>query len=225
MPAYSTSLWSSVGRKAMMALTGLGLVAFVTVHLIGNLILLKGDADAFNIYAHFYMKLGGALYVIEAGLVAVFLVHIVSAIRVYLSKRKARPQNYIKKADAGGKSRKTVSSVSMIFTGLTLLVFLVIHLLNFKYGPHYSTLVEGVEMRDLYRVVIDTYAQPLWTGFYVFCMVLLGFHLRHGFWSAFQSLGVLQPRCSNFIYGLGVAIALLLAFGFVIIPIWIFLNS
>ena len=105
MPALPTSLWSSVARKALMALTGLALIGFLAVHLLGNLILLTGNADAFNLYSNIYASMGSFLYVIEAGLVAFFLIHIVSGVTVALGKMKARPVSYEKTANAGGPSR------------------------------------------------------------------------------------------------------------------------
>ena len=223
MPALPTSLWSSVARKALMAVTGLALIGFLVVHLAGNLLLLKGDADAFNLYSHFYAELGNLLYVIEAGLVAFFLIHIISGVTVWLGKRKARPVGYAKVANAGNPSRKTFSSVSMIYTGILVGVFLVVHIASLKYGPHYTTTIDGVEMRDLYKLVIEVFTTPAWVAFYVIIMALLGFHLRHGFWSAFQSLGALQPRLSGLIYAIGLLVAFIFAFGFIIIPLWIFI--
>ncbi|KAA3612581.1 MAG: succinate dehydrogenase [Calditrichaeota bacterium] len=225
MPALPTSLWSSVARKALMALTGLALIGFLIVHLLGNLILLSGNADAFNLYSNIYASMGSFLYVIEAGLVAFFLIHIVSGITVALGKMKARPVSYKKVANAGGPSRKTVSSVTMIYTGVLLLVFLVFHVVSLKYGAHYDTTIGGEKMRDLYKLVVENFQQPYIVAGYVIIMTLLGFHLRHGFWSAFQSLGALQPRFSNMIYIIGVFIAIILAIGFLFVPIWIFLNS
>ncbi len=225
MPALPTSLWSSVARKAFMALTGLALIGFLIVHLLGNLILLSGDADAFNLYSNIYASMGSLLYVIEAGLVAFFLIHIISGITVAIGKMKARPIAYKKVANAGGPSRKSVSSVSMIYTGTILFVFLVFHIVSLKYGAHYDVTIAGEKVRDLHKLVIENFQQPYIVGGYVITMLLLGFHLRHGFWSAFQSLGALQPRFSGLIYAIGVLIAILFAIGFIIIPIWIFLNA
>ena len=225
MPALPTSLWSSVARKAFMALTGLALIGFLIVHLAGNLILLSGNADAFNLYSNIYANMGSLLYVIEAGLVAFFLIHIVSGITVAIGKMKARPVAYKKVANAGGPSRKSVSSVSMIYTGIILGLFLVFHIVTLKYGAHYEVFIAGEKVRDLHKLVIENFQQPYIVAGYVITMLLLGFHLRHGFWSAFQSLGALQPRFSGLIYTIGVLIAIIFAVGFIVIPIWVFLNA
>ena len=113
----------------------------------------------------------------------------------------------------------------MIYTGLTLFVFLALHLKTFKYGPYYQTVVDGVVMRDLHRLVIETFQSLWYVVFYVACMALFFFHLRHGFWSAFQSLGVNHPRLNNHIMLAGKGIAAFLGVGFLIIPIWIYINA
>jgi succinate dehydrogenase / fumarate reductase cytochrome b subunit len=110
----------------------------------------------------------------------------------------------------------------MILTGIVVLIFVGVHLKSFKYGPHYSTEVDGVVMRDLHRLVVQKFSRVEYVAGYVVAMVFLGFHLRHGFWSAFQSLGVHHPRFTPVIYGTGVVLAILLAAGFIVLPVWIF---
>lgn len=225
MPSFSSSLWSSVGKKVLMALTGLIMILFLIEHLAGNLLLYGENPDPFNEYSHFLISFGSILYVAELGLVALFLVHVVAAVSVWLGKRRARPDNYALVRSAGPPSRKTIYSTTMIYTGIVLFVFLVIHLKTFKYGPHYTTTVDGVEMRDLHKLVIEVFRQPGYVIGYVAVMILMGFHLRHAFWSAFQSLGVNHPRYSPLIYGLGIIIAVLLTVGFLGIPIWIYFRE
>lgn len=219
-------LWSSVGKKIINALTGLALVVFVIVHLIGNLKLLYGDPGPFNHYAHFYEELGILLYIVELGLLAMFIFHIIMAVAVWLDKRRARPEKYLKTADAGSPSKKTWSSKNMIITGLVLFVFTVVHLKHFKYG---AGVTEGyvynegdLVMRDLYRLVIEGFSNIYVVIAYTVAMILLGFHLRHGFWSAFQSLGVQHPRLVPLIYTVGILVAIVLAVGFVFLPVYIY---
>ena len=200
------------------------LTVFVIGHLLGNLSLFVGP-DSFNLYTYKLTQLGALLYVIEFGLVAVFLIHAVAGISVYLKKRKARPDSYSKAGNAGGNSQKSVSSQSMIWTGLLLFVFTWLHLKTFKFGPHYTTTIDGVTMRDLYRLVIEVFQSPTYVIGYVLIMILLGVHLRHGFWSAFQSLGVTNPRLKPAIYSLGILISLVLAVGFLTIPVWILFGG
>jgi succinate dehydrogenase / fumarate reductase cytochrome b subunit len=116
----------------------------------------------------------------------------------------------------------------MIITGVILLVFIILHIAQFKFGPGvaegYVATVDGKEVRDLHRLVVETFRQPIWAVGYMGVMVLLGLHLRHGFWSAFQSLGMINPRLSGVISLIGVALALLLAVGFLGIPLWILVD-
>jgi succinate dehydrogenase / fumarate reductase cytochrome b subunit len=219
-------VWSSVGKKVIDALTGLALLAFVIIHLIGNLSLLRGDPGPFNQYAHFWEKLGFLLYLIEIGLIIVFLFHVVMGVAVWLDKRKARPEKYIKSANAGSPSKKTWSSKNMIISGLVLFVFTIVHLKNFKYGPglkeNYIYLANGQPIRDLYRLVVESFHSGIYVIGYTGAMVLLGFHLRHGFWSAFQSLGVQHPRLVPLIYAVGLLVAIVLAAGFIFLPVYIY---
>jgi succinate dehydrogenase / fumarate reductase cytochrome b subunit len=224
----SYAIWSTVGRKFLLALTGLSLFGFVCVHLAGNLLLYVGP-DAFNTYAHRLMSLGGGLYAAELVLVGIFLVHMVSAVSTTWTNWKARPNSYAKTASKGSPSRMTISSKTMIWTGLTVLVFTVMHLITFKYGPGidegYVTQLDGEPARDLYRLVEESFSNELYVIIYVVVMILLGFHLRHGFWSAVQSLGLHHTRYTPIIYAVGVLAAIVLGFGFLAIPIWFYLGG
>lgn len=224
LPFYKI-IWSSVGKKFIMALTGLAMIIFLIEHLSGNLLLFNGNPEPFNKYSHFLISFGWLLIVAELILLAFFIFHIVSGISVFIGKKKARPVGYHKTAKAGNPSRKTIASTTMIYTGIILFVFIVIHLKTFKYGPYYKTTVDGVEMRDLYRLVTEVFSDPLYVIWYVLAMGFLGFHLRHGFWSAFQSLGVYHPRYTPLIYTVGIILAIVLAVGFLGIPIWIFFTG
>ena len=226
MQQLQSILWSSVGKKIINALTGLALVIFIIVHLIGNLTLLSGDPGQFNSYAHFYVSMGKLLYVFELGIIALFAFHITMAIWVWFDKRRARPESYKMTANAGSPSKKTWSSKNMIITGLVLFIFTTIHLLHFKYGPgvadNYVYSINGEQIRDLHRVVIEGFSNEIYVIGYAIAMILLGFHLRHGFWSAFQSLGVQHSRLVPIIYAIGILIAIVLAAGFLLLPIYIY---
>lgn len=219
---------TSVCKKAIMAVTGLALIVFLCGHLAGNLLLFCGP-ESFNGYAHKLIKLGPLLYVVEAGLLLFFLLHAVSGISVWLKKKKAKPQDYEVAGRAGGTSRKTVASMTMIVSGMTLLAFMVVHLKTLKFGPGvaegYVVDLHGEQVRDLYKLVLEAFSSPVYTGFYVICMILLGFHLRHAFWSAFQSLGVGGKKLTPALFGLGVVVALLLGAGFVVLPIWLYVKG
>jgi succinate dehydrogenase cytochrome b subunit len=214
---------SSVARKFLTGLSGFLLILFLVVHLGGNLTLLVGR-DLFNNYTHHVESLGVLLYVVEIGLLAVFLAHIATAIGVQLEKRRARPTGYAVRRSKGGPSRQTLASRSMIVTGLVLLVFVPLHVWMFKFNQGHASstmMLNGKEVRDLYSIVVAAFKNPLIAWGYVAVMFLLGFHLRHGFWSSLQSLGALSPRMLPVFYGLGILVALLLAGGFLVLPLWI----
>lgn len=228
MAEEKARLWSSVGKKALMGLTGLLLVLFIIEHLLGNLMLFSPDPDPFNEYSHILVSLGDILIVVELGFLLFFILHIYSGVTVFIGKIKARPESYQKTTNSGPPSKKNISSTTMIYTGVVLLVFVAIHLKTFKYGPGiaegYVRDVQGVAMRDLYRLVYEVFQDPKYVIGYVLTMVLLGFHLRHGFWSAFQSLGLYHPRYTPIIYTIGFILAVVLAVGYLAMPIWVYFD-
>ncbi|NND71140.1 MAG: succinate dehydrogenase cytochrome b subunit [Rhodothermales bacterium] len=220
---------SPIGRKVFTGVTGLGLTLFALAHMAGNLLYFSSDPNAYNKYGHKLAELGILLYIIEIGLVAFFVYHIFLGISIYLGKRKARPQNYEKYASAGKPSRQTLASRSMIITGLILFAFLILHILSFKYGPSvsdgYVVTVDGEEIRDLKRLMDEKFSTPLYAFGYPAVMILLAVHLRHGIWSAFQSLGATNPRLSPIIYTAGGIVAILLAIGFLVLPLSIYFSG
>lgn len=209
---------SSVGSKLLVALTGLGLLIFLILHLSGNLLFIVGPA-AFNEYSHTLVS-NPLVYVIEAGLVGIFLLHIYKTIRLYLVARGARPVRYVRKERAGGPSRKNVASSTMIATGLITFVFVVLHLRTFKFGAWY--LAEG-GVRDLYRLQLEIFTNPGYVAFYTLSMVVIGFHLWHGAASAAQSLGIDHPKHTPKILWIGRALAVAIAAGFFLLPVYTYL--
>jgi len=220
-------VWSSVGKKFLTGITGLLLFGFICIHLLGNLSLFRGAA-AFNGYAHFLDGLAGGwvVIVLEAGLLAVFLVHMAAAVTVaWLDKQAARKEKYRNLRNAGGTSKKTLSSRSMIITGIVIILFVVVHVKMFKYGAAGEfTNSHGDKIDDLYSVVVRAFKDPLIAFGYVAVMILLGLHLRHGFWSAFQSLGWNNDRWLPLLNGLALVFAVLLAVGFLLLPLYIHFN-
>jgi succinate dehydrogenase / fumarate reductase cytochrome b subunit len=212
-------LSSTVARKFIAGLTGVLLIAYLVLHLVGNLTLFAGPR-LFNLYAHTLESLGPFLIVIEVLLAALFALHAAIGIWVFLEKRHARPEGYAVTATRGEPSRQTMASRSMIITGIVLLVFIPIHVWMFKFRPTPITLINGHEARDLYALVLAAFKQPAIAWGYAIVMGTVGFHLRHGFWSAFQSMGALNPRLLPVFYGLGLVVALILAGGFVLLPLW-----
>ena len=211
-------LTSNIGRKVLMGLTGLFLILFLVIHLSGNLLIFKG-ADAFNEYSE-KMLANELIYVIELVLLLAFVAHFVSGIAVTLQNRAARPIGYAVKRRAGHTSHKSLASTTMILTGLVVLAFVPIHLITFKFGTHYAA-ASNPHQRDLYRLVIEEFHEPLEVAWYVVAMVIIGFHLWHGFGSGFESLGVTYRKPLR---RFGQALAVIIAGGFIVIPVLVFLG-
>lgn len=217
--AVSHYFSSSIGRKQLIALTGLALCGFLVGHLSGNFLLLMG-ADAFNIYAHKLTSLGALLYVIEGGLLVVFALHMGLAIKLNLENLKARggSKRYAKKVNTGRGT--TFMSQTMPYTGLVLLIFIILHLMNLKFGTYYTTTVDGVQMRDLYKTTIEYFQNIGNVIWYVVAMVCAALHTAHGFSSAFQSMGWNHPKYYKNVKRLGYLYAVLVGGGFAFLSVW-----
>lgn len=192
-----------------MGISGLLLCGFVLTHFLGNLTLFVGS-DAFNKYAY-TLTSNPLIYLAEAGLLGIFLVHLVFAIKLVIENKAARPISYAYPRKQSGRGA-TFASSTMPITGVVALIFLVIHIIGLKFGTHYDTEINGVVMRDMYKTTIEYFQDPLHVFFYIFAVTALGIHVSHGFWSAFQSLGLNHPKympklkCAATAYGLLVAI-------------------
>jgi succinate dehydrogenase / fumarate reductase cytochrome b subunit len=218
MSSRSSFFSSSVGTKVLVALTGLALFAYLILHLAGNVMVFLGP-EIFNSYSDKLIS-NPLIVPVELGLLAIFLLHIFKAVRATMDNRAARPLAYSRKNWAGGASRKSLASSTMIWTGLFTLVFVIIHVRGFKYGPHYDFDAAGHSIRDLYRLEMEAFSNPVTVAFYAIAVLIVGIHLWHGFWSAFQSLGTGDNRTSRQIQRIGWALAVIIAVGFFIIPIW-----
>jgi succinate dehydrogenase / fumarate reductase cytochrome b subunit len=205
-------------------LTGLALVTFVVVHLVGNLWLWAGR-QAYNAYAHRLENWGGLLYAIEALLLLALLVHMAVGLEIFVGRLRARPQGYQRYQSVGGDSLQSLGSRTMVVTGTTLGIFLVAHLLTFKFGPYYSTELQGETVRDLARLVVEVFRQPAPTLIYSAVLVGLGVHLRHGLWSALQSLGLLQDPQRSLAVGASLVLAIAMVLGFGVLPWAVFLGA
>ncbi|MEY2830779.1 MAG: hypothetical protein RLZZ574_37 [Cyanobacteriota bacterium] len=214
---------SPVGKKIITGITGLGLTLFILVHLLGNLTLFAGS-KAYNQLAHFIDSLGILLYLIEFSLLAIAIFHVVVGISIRLNTIKARPVGYSQLKSAGTPSKQSISSRSMLITGMVLLGFLILHLATFKFGVYYSTMINGVEMRDLSSLVIEKFHNPVYAFGYAGVMIVLALHLRHGIWSAWQSIGVLNSKISSVVYAIALILAILIAIGFIVLPLAIYFK-
>jgi len=221
---------SSIGKKVLMAITGLSLVGFLVFHLIGNLLLFFGPASL-NAYSN-WLIVNPLVVPAEIGLLALFVVHIFEAATNWLTNRNARPVPYYNATRrlfgygwAGKPSRKNVASTTMIVTGIVILVFVVIHLIQFKFGPNYpvtSAAYGTPGIRDLYRLDVQNFTNSVIVGFYVICLALIGFHLWHGITSALNSLGIDHPRYTPTMLRISRVVAVVIAAGFIAIPLWIY---
>ena len=222
-----TFFGSSIGKKLLMSLTGLFLILFLLVHLIGNLQLLKADDGmSFNVYAKL-MTTNPLIKIISYGNYFFILLHAFVGISLALYNKNAKGQKYA----VSNHNKTSWASKNMALLGTLILAFIFIHMgdfwLKMKMGqlPMVTYLgVEG-EVKDLYYSVSQTFSQPIWIAVYVIGMMILSFHLFHGFQSAFQTLGINHPKYTPVIKTLGVAYAILIPLGFAIIPIWFYLTK
>ena len=212
-------LSSSVGEKFLIAVTGLALFLYLVLHLAGNLVLFLGP-EQFNGYAHALIS-NPLVIPAEIGLAAVFVLHVWKTVVMWWHNRQARPSQYVQKKWTGYPSRKSLASTTMIYTGALTALFVVLHVWNFRFGA--TGEVGG--QRDLYGLVARFFQSPLNVVFYEIALVLLGFHLWHGFSSAFESLGGDEPRYTPRILLAGKVLAIVIAGGFVIIPLWVFFSG
>jgi len=180
-------LGSSIGRKVVMAVTGLILFGFVLGHMIGNLQVYLGP-EALNHYGVLLRQLlhGGLLWVVRAVLLVAVTLHIWAAASLTRESRRARPEGYREQK----WKESTYASRTMRWGGVILLLFVIYHLLHFTTGTVHPSFVEG----DIYHNFVTGFQNVPASLFYIFAMVALGFHLRHGVWSMFQTLGVSHPR-------------------------------
>jgi succinate dehydrogenase / fumarate reductase cytochrome b subunit len=215
MASRSRIFSSSVGTKIVIGTTGIALFIYLLIHIAGNMMVFFGPA-AFNKYAY-TLEGNPLLPIIEIGLLLVFLIHIYKTVRMFLGNKRLRPVAYAQKKYAGRPSRKSIASSTMIVSGLWLVAFLIIHVKAFRYGVEHEWPAGG---RDLYRLEMDTFTNPLMVGFYIISMAVVGSHLWHGVSSAFQSLGIDKPAWTRFILPAGKVFAVLIAAGFMAIALW-----
>ena len=205
---------SSIGKKIVMAVTGLSMIGFLVTHLAGNMLLFVG-AETYNLYSHKLIS-NPLIYGAEAILVLVFLYHVFMAIKITLENRGARPIRYAVTASLG---KKTLSSSTMMWSGSVILVFLILHLISFKFGEDVAPpSVDGA--RDLYALVVTRFQNPFYSSFYILCMIILGFHLSHALQSTFRSFGLSHPTYLGWIKIISYGTAIAFTLGFSIFPIY-----
>lgn len=208
---------TSIGKKTVMAVTGIIGVGFVIGHMIGNLQIYLG-AEALNRYARFLHGLGELLWVARIVLLTAVLLHIAAAVQLTIENRKARPARYVKQKH----QESTFASRTMRYGGVILLLFIIYHLLHFTIGGAPG----GPELNkdNVYNNVVYGFQNPIVSAFYILAMASLGFHLMHGAWSMFQTLGFNNRRFNRMLRNVAMVIGIALFVGNISIPISVLLG-
>ncbi|MEO6097369.1 MAG: succinate dehydrogenase cytochrome b subunit [Fibrobacteria bacterium] len=225
MNALKKYMGSSIGRKQMMGATGIVLYGYLLVHLVGNIGMLFG-AERYNKYGYLLLhEMAELIIPIEIGLIVAILIHIRLAIGLTLENRAARPVAYAVKKSANA----TLHSASMAMTGTAILIFVVIHIANFRYGSAglggmQTVTYDGVAMKDLYGTMMRAFAQWWYTAGYILALILIFSHLAHGVQSSAQSLGFNHPKYAPLVRLAGLAYALLISGGFILLAVWAYFQ-
>jgi succinate dehydrogenase / fumarate reductase, cytochrome b subunit len=211
------ALWhTSVGKKAVMAATGVIMVAYLVTHVLANLLVFQGP-DQINAYSRFLHGTGGALWAARLVLLAAVGLHIVAAVQLTTRRRAARPVGYVERQP----QVSTMASRTIRWGGGLILLFLVFHILHFTLGAVHPSFVEG----DPYHNVAAGFGNPLVVVFYEAAMAAVGLHLYHGIWSSGRSLGVSTASPHPLRRQLALALALLVWAGFTVIPIAVYVGA
>ena len=198
-------LTSSIGKKTVMAISGAMLSLFLLAHMVGNTTAFFGR-EAFNDYAGHIHDLGGILKLLEAGLLFFLLVHAGVALLLYLENMRARPERYaVKKSSGSGLIAQT-----MPYTGLAILIFLIVHLTNFHFTDRTTPPSEMIR---------EVLSRPEFALFYIFSVLAAALHISHGLWSLFQTLGLSHPRYNKLIMTGGIICGIAVGTVFVLIPV------
>ena len=207
------NFWQSTnGKKVVMAVTGAIMFLFIIGHLLGNLLVFAGPARI-NAYAQFLHFDGTLLWIVRSILIAAVLLHITATVQLALRNKRARPVGYSRKEAINS----SYASRTMYWSGPIVLVFVIFHLLQFTAGYIHpgSQFIEG----DVYHNLVSGF-QVWWvSAWYIFALILLGLHLRHGLWSMFQSVGFNHPRHTPLLKNAALVIAVLIVLGYISIPI------
>lgn len=214
---------STIGKKVVMAVTGVILVLFVIGHMLGNLKIYAGPGHdgheaKIDTYGHFLRSFGsdlfgpeGFLWIVRVVLLATIVLHAWSAIQVWRISRSARPVGYKKQE----RVASTYASRTIRYGGLILAAFVIYHILHFTTGHAHPEFVHGA----IYNNLVIGFQNPLVSIFYIVAMAALGLHLYHGVWSGFQTLGVSNPKYNGWQRSLAALIAIVVAVGNISIPV------
>jgi len=219
MSSFTKFLNSSIGKKLMMAITGGFLLIFLIVHLIGNLTLFFG-ADAFNGYVSALDVVKPLIRVVEVVLLAAFVLHIFNGVKLWIENKRARGVTY--KINSSSEN-SDVFSRTMFLSGSIVFIFLVSHLGTFFWPFNIYEPGSLADQHQYYQIVVEVFSIWWYVLLYVIAMVLLGFHLNHGFQSAFQTFGWNNKKYFPLIEKIGTVYAIFMAAGFASMPIYFFI--
>lgn len=208
-----------VGKKAVMAVTGVILFGYLVAHLLGNLQIYTGNPADINAYAGFLHSKPAMLWGARVVLLAAVTLHIVAAAQLWLLKRAARPVGYHRKEETGSN----YASRTMIWSGPIIAAFVIFHVLHLTTGA-VVPLAMTPHGPDVYHNVISGFRHPMISSFYIVAMTLLCLHLYHGLWSMFQSVGISHPRYTPLLKKFGAAFAFLIAIGNISIPVSVMIG-
>lgn len=207
---------SSVGKKAVMAVTGVIGLLFVIGHMVGNLQVFQG-AERLNAYGHLlHGPLNEVIWVVRAVLLLSVILHVVAAYQLTMRNRAARPVEYAVRTP----QVSTLAARTMRWGGVLLLAFIIYHLLDLTIG----TVNPAFQPGDVYANLVGSLQRPVIAVFYLLAMAALGLHLYHGAWSSARTLGVSQPSPSPLKRGLAIVLAVVVALGFAVVPLAIILG-
>lgn len=216
MNAIVSFLTSSIGRKWIVAITGLGLFGFVVGHMVGNLQIFLGP-EPLNRYGAFLQGLGELLWVIRLGLLAMLVAHVFFTIKLRTENRSARGIDYA----VTKRMAATLPARWMMWSGLMVLCFIIFHLLHYTaqtIDPSFRELHDAQGRHDIYRMMILGFSNPLTSAFYLVAVGLLAMHLQHGIQSLFQTLGLNSAKLRPLLEKGGQAFAWVLFLGYASIP-------
>ena len=208
---------SSVGKKVVMAVTGVIGIGFLIVHVLGNLLAFRGAA-ALNSYSHFLKSTGELLWAVRVVLIVAVILHVIAAYQLTMQNRAARPDGYARYQPQAS----TLASRTMRWGGVLLLVFIVVHILHFTTGTIRPAgfFTPG----DVYANVVGSFRIWWVLLFYVVAMIALGAHIFHGAWSAVRTIGAARPSENPFHRRAALILALFLWLGFTSVPVAVFLG-
>jgi succinate dehydrogenase / fumarate reductase cytochrome b subunit len=209
----ASMFWSSIGKKLLMAITGFCFCGFLIIHLFGNLLIYSGK-EAFNAYSESLYSLGPIIRFVELGLLFFAVIHVITGATLFFQNLKARPVRYIVNKRAGGR---TIGSATISYTGFLLLIFVIFHLVNFHFADKTSA--------TIYQIVSSTFTKPGYVAIYIAAVIVTAIHIRHGFWSAFQTIGANHPKYMPAIRVISILFSIILGIGFGSIPIYMSLTG